>query len=215
MVWRDDKTSGFALGRMKIVASANAVKGLRISPMRHLYALRAAAAVSGLAAILVWGAAAPAQAAPSEPRRVHVEGQLLPVEKSSGTYRISGGLVGTYKLRSEWVLGSWTYWTTEIREIKGTESINACVDQNQNQNCDAGEPAGEVRLVFNRVASFDTSTGRLIESRSTHQVISSGSFGSGGLTTRSLPVGGTDEIVSTYAGDLQVTDGQVGSRRAD
>jgi hypothetical protein len=197
------------------MASANAVKGLKVQCIRRRRNVRTAAAVSGLAAILMYGAVAPAQAAPSEPREVHVEGQLLPVEKSPGTYRITGGLVGTYKLRSEWVLGSWTYWTTEIREIKGTESINACVDQNQNQGCDGGEPTGELRLVFNRVASFDTATGRLIESRSTHQVISSGSFSGGGLATRALPVGGTDEIVSTYAGDLQVTNGQAGSKQSD
>ena len=103
--------------------------------------------------------------APNEPRQVHVEGQLIPVEESPGVYRVTGGLVGTYNLRSERVINAWTYWTTQIRDIEGTESITGCVDQNQNQSCDAGEPSGELRLTFNRVASFDTATGRLIEGR--------------------------------------------------
>lgn len=64
------------------------------------------------------------------------------------------------------------------------------------------------------MANFDTSTGRLIESRSTHQVYSSDRFSSGLLTMRDLPVGGSDEIVSTYEGDLQVTEVVVDSKQA-
>jgi len=99
----------------------------------------------------------------NETRQVHVEGQLLPVAHSPGVYRVTGGLVGTYRLRSERVINAWTYWTTQIRDIEGTVSINGCLDQNQDQSCDAGEPSGELRLRFNRVASFDVVTGRLIE----------------------------------------------------
>jgi hypothetical protein len=160
-------------------------------------------------------AAAPALASPTEPLQVHVEGQLFPVEKSPGVYRVTGGLVGTYKLRSERVIYAWTYWSTQIRDIEGTESINGCVDQNQNESCDAGEPSGELRLSFNRVASFDTGTGRLIEGRSTHRVISRGPFGGGVLTTRDIPVGNSDEILSTYGGDLQVKQAPADSKQAD
>lgn len=92
--------------------------------------------------------------------------------ESPGVYRVTGGLVGTYKLRSERVIQAWTYWATQIREIEGNESINGCVDQNQNKSCDAGEPSGVLRLSFNRVASFNTGTGRLIDSRGIHQVVS-------------------------------------------
>ncbi len=92
-----------------------------------------------------------------------MEGHILPVAKSPGVYRVTGGLVGTYKLRSERVIHAWTYWTTQIRDIEGTESITGCIDQNQNEGCEAREPSAELRLTFNRVASFDTSTGQLIE----------------------------------------------------
>jgi hypothetical protein len=183
--------------------------------MRRHRAVRVSAAASGLAIVLVCGPIGPALAEPSEPRQVHVEGQIVPVAKSPGVYRVSGGLVGTYKLRSERVINEWTYWTTQIRDIEGTEAIKGCVDENQNESCDAGEPSGEMRLNFNRVASFDTSTGRLLASRSSHRVDSSGRFSGGLLEMRDLPVGGSEEIVSMYVGDLQVTEAQVDSMRAD
>ena len=186
------------------MTSSNTAKGLGIRLLRRRRAVRLSAAASGLAVVMGCVAAAPALAAPTEPRQVHVEGQLFPVEESPGVYRVTGGLVGTYKLRSERVIHSWTYWTTQIREIAGTESINGCVDQNQNQRCDAGEPSGELRLSFHRVASFDPGTGRLIESRCTHRVISGGPYSGGVLTMRDIPVSNSDEILSTYEGDLQV-----------
>jgi hypothetical protein len=176
--------------------------------------MRAGAAASGLAVVLVCGGAGTALGAPNEPGQVHVEGQLIPVAKSPGVYRVTGGLVGTYNLRSERAMNVWTYWTTQIRDLEGTESITGCVDQNQNQSCDKGEPSEELTLNFTRTASFDTWTGRLIESRSIHRVSGSGQFSGGLLRMRDLPVGGSDEIVSTYEGDLQVPELQVDSKPA-
>src|SRR5678816_1563138 len=86
-------------------------------------AVRVGAAASGLAALLGCGSMGSALAAPNETRQVHVEGQLLPVAQSPGVYRVTGGLVGTYRLRSERVINAWTYWTTQIRDIEGTASI--------------------------------------------------------------------------------------------
>jgi hypothetical protein len=183
------------------MTSTNIPNESRIRRASH-HAVRVGVAAS--AVVLGCLAAAPALAAPNEPRQAHVEGHLLPVEESPGVHRVTGGLVGTYKLRTEQAKYAWIYFGTQIREIAGTESINGCVDQNQNQACDAGEPAGEFRLTFTRVASFDTATGRLIESRSTHQVIGAGPFGGGVLTMRDIPVGNSDEILSTYEGDLKV-----------
>ena len=79
-----------------------------------------------------------------------------------------------------------------------------------------GELFGELRLNFNRVASFDTATGRLIESRCFHRASnSSGGFSGGLLTMRDIPVGGSDEVVSTYKGDLEVTEAAVDSKRVN
>ena len=197
------------------MTSSNTAKESGIRLVRRRRAVRLSAAATGLAVVMGCVAAAPALAAPTEPRQVHVEGQLFPVEESPGVYRVTGGLVGTYRLRTERVINAWTYWNTEIREMAGTEAITGCVDQNQNGSCDAGEPSADVRLTFNRVASLDVSTGRLIDSRSTHQLISSGSFSGGVLVTRDIPVGNSDEIVSTYEGDLKVIQPTVDSKRAD
>ena len=129
--------------------------------------------------------------------------------ESPGVYRVTGGLVGTYKIRSERVIHAWTYWTSQIRDIEGTESITGCIDQNQNESCDAGEPSAQLRLTFSRVASFDTRTDRLIEGGGTHWVKSAGPFSGGKLTTRDIPVGNSDDSLSIYEGDLQVKESPV------
>jgi hypothetical protein len=175
----------------------------------------AAAAASGLAAVLVYGSIGEALAAPNKTRQVHVEGQLLPVVQSPGVYRVTGGLVGTYRPRSERVINVWSYWTTEIREIEGTASFAGCLDRNHDQSCQAAEPSGELRLRFNRLASFDIETGRLIGGDSAHQVSSSGRFRGGLLTTRDIPMHNIDQIVSTYQGDLEVALPAVDSKRKD
>jgi hypothetical protein len=178
-------------------------------------AVRTSAAASALAVVLAGAVVGPAWAVPSEARKVHVEGQLIPVEQSHGVYRVTGGLVGTYKLRSERVINSWTYWTIQIRKIEGTASMRGCVDQNQNQSCDPAEPSGDMRFTFNRVASFDTGNGRLLEGISTHQLSSGGRFSNGVLTTRAIPMHNGDGVVMTYEGDLEVTKPTVNSKRAD
>jgi hypothetical protein len=197
----------------RAMTRTNVAKELWIRRLGSRRAIRVGAA--GLTVVLMCGVASPALAQPTESRQVHLEGQLIPVEETPGIYRVSGGLLGTYRLRTERVIHVWTYWNTQIREIQGTEAISGCVDQNLNESCDATEPSGDLRLTFSRVASFDTGTGRLIEGRSTHQLISTGPFGGGLLATRDIPVGSSNEIVSTYEGDLQVMDASVGSKRAD
>jgi hypothetical protein len=178
-------------------------------------AVRTGATASALAVVLASAVASPAMAVPSEARQVHVEGQLIPVEQSHDVYRVTGGLVGTYHLRSERVSYAWTYWDTQIRDLDGTASIRGCVDQNQNQSCDPAEPSGDLRFTFNRVASFDTQTGRLLEGVSTHQLSNGGRFNGGVLTTRDISVHNGDGVVLTYKGDLEVTQPTVNSKRAD
>ena len=191
----------------------NTAKESATRRVRRQRAIRVGASAVGLAAALGWVAAAPALAESNE-RQVHVEGHLLPVEKSLGVYQVTGALVGTYTVRSDRIIQAWTYFGTQIREVEGTALINGCVDQNQNQSCDVGEPSGELGLAFSRVASFDTGTGRLLEGRSTHQVLIGGPFAGGVLTTRDIPVGNGDEILSTYEGDLRVKEA-AGSNRVD
>ena len=178
-------------------------------------AVRTGATASALAVVLASAVVSSALAVPSEVRQVHLEGQLIPVEQSHDVYRVTGGLVGTYNLRSERVSYAWTYWDTQIRDIDGTASMRGCADLNQNQSCDTAEPAGDLRFTFNRVASFDTGTGQLIEGVSTHQLSSGGSFSGGVLTTRDIPVHNGDAVVLTYEGDLEITQPTVNSKRAN
>lgn len=192
----------------------NAAKESGTRRLKSRCVIRVGAAASGLAVVLACAASGTALGAPNEPPQVHVEGQLLPIEGSPGTYRVTGGLVGTYKLRSERVINAWTSWSTQIRYIEGTESITGCLDQNQNESCDSSELSGQLRLNFTRTASFDSASGRLIEGRGFRRSsTSSGGFSGGVLRIWDLPVGGSEEIVSTYDGDLEVTEA-VGSKPA-
>jgi hypothetical protein len=195
--------------RRRVVTSSNTAKESGIRRLKHSRTVRVGAAASGLAVVLGCVATAPALASPNATRQVHVEGHVLPVAESPGVYRVTGGLVGTYKIRSERVIHAWTYWTTQIRDSEGTESITGCVDQNQNKSCDAGEPSAQLRLSFSRVASFDNRTGRLIDGGATHWVKGGGPFSGGKLTTRNIAVGNSDEILSMYQGDLQVKENPV------
>ena len=188
------------------MASSNAATESGIRRLRRGRTVRIGAAASGLALVLGSLATAPALASPSATRQVHVEGHVLPVAKSPGIYRLTGGLVGTYKIRSERAIHAWTYWTTQIKDMEGTESITGCVDQNQNERCDAGEPSAQLRLSFSRVASFDTRTDRLIDGSATHWVKGGGPFTGGKLTTRDIPVRNSDDILSIYEGDLEVNE---------
>jgi hypothetical protein len=172
------------------------------------------ATASALAVVLTGAVAGPAMAVPGEVRRVHVEGQLIPMETSLEDYRVTGGLAGTYSLRSERVIYAWTYFGTQIQEIEGTASFKGCLDQNQNQNCDVDEPSGEPRLKFNRVASFNAETSGLIEAITSHQLSNGGPFSGGVLTTRDIPVHNSNQHVSTYQGDLEII-WPADSRRAD
>ncbi len=194
--------------------SRNRAKQSAIQQKRRR-AIRTGATASALTVVLTGAMAGPSWAVPGEARKVHVEGQLIPVEQSQDVYRVTGGLVGTYNLRSERVSYAWTYWDTQIRNIDGTASIRGCVDQNQNQSCDPAEPSGDLKFTFNRVASFDTGTGRLLEGVSTHQLSSGGRLSGGVLTTRDIPVHNGDGVVLTYEGDLEVAQPTVNSKRAD
>ena len=188
------------------MASSKAATESGIRRLRRSRIVRIGAAASGLAVVLGSVATTPALASPNATRQVHVEGHLLPVEESPGVYRVTGGLVGIYKIRSERVIHAWTYWTAQIRDIEGTESITGCIDQNQNESCDAGEPSAQLRLTFSRVASFDTRTDQLIEGGATHWVKGSGLFSGGQLTTRDIPISNSDDSLSIYEGDLQVKE---------
>jgi hypothetical protein len=200
--------------RSRAVTRTNKAKESGTRRLKSRRIKRIGVAASGLAVVLACGATATAVGAPTEPGQLQVEGQLLPIDGSPGIYRVTGGLIGTYKLRSERVINSWTCWTVQVRYIEGTGSITGCIDQNQNAGCDSDERSGESKLKFNRTASFDTATGRLIQSRSYHRASSSGLLSGGSLATRDIPVGGSGEIVSAYEGDLAVTDGAADSKPA-
>jgi len=209
------ETSGFCMAkRRKALLNRNRGKQSAIQ-RKSRRAVWTGATASALAVALACAVAGPAMAVPREVRQVHVEGQLIPVRETPGVYRVTGGLVGRYNVRSERVSYAWTYWDTQIRDIHGTASINGCIDQNQNQTCEPAELSSDLRLIFDRVASFDTETGRLLEGSSTHQLSSGKPFSGGVLTSRDIPVHNSDGVVLTYEGDLDVIQPKVNSKRAE
>ena len=67
------------------MTSTNTAKESGTRRMRSRRTIRVGAAASGLAVVLVCGATGTALGAPNEPRQVHVEGQLIPVEGEPGS----------------------------------------------------------------------------------------------------------------------------------
>ena len=64
------------------MTNTNKAKESGARGMRGLRVIRLGAAASGLAVVLACGVSGTASGAPSEPRQVHVEGQLIPVEEA-------------------------------------------------------------------------------------------------------------------------------------
>jgi hypothetical protein len=177
---------------------------------RRMTILRRGAVGAGLALAVVC-AGVPAIAAPdggpsrqsSPAASVEVSGRLFAVPGSPGVFRVTGGMIGTYRVGSENVSTSWPEGSVSVSLIEGTDMITGCVDRNRNRKCDRGEPNGELQFDFKRLATFDATTGAFIESNCVHPIRNaSGSYAGGLFHMRDVATGRGDEIVSTYRGEI-------------
>ena len=162
--------------------------------------LRRTALVLSVVAGTLVAAATAATAAPAatdEPTTLQVEGTQTPV--SPELYESHGGLLGDF-----WILSFDPLYESDSLVIgTGSERFVGCVDVDLDEVCAEGEPFGELLFDYVQWATFDPSTGDLIEGNCTHPVTggTDGFEGARGLVTRhDVRVGG--EVETTYEGTV-------------
>jgi len=135
------------------------------------------------------------------PRTVQVSGQLVPVDATASTYKLSGELIGTWLFPPVDI----TYYQSDTRiYARGSESFEGCVNLNGDDKCDKSEPSGSWQGEYMYWASFDRG-GRLVEGGCTHMLT--------GGTKAFTGVRGlfhmTDVYASTEAGSTAFYQGEV------
>jgi hypothetical protein len=140
---------------------------------------------------------APATASTGDPTTLHVEGTQTPV--SENLYESHGGLLGDF-----WILTFVPLHESDSLVIgTGTERFVGCVDVDLDTTCEADEPSGELRFDYVQWATFDPSTGTLIEGACVHPITGGrdGFQGARGLVEmHDVVVDG--EVRTTYEGTV-------------
>jgi hypothetical protein len=159
--------------------------------------LRRTALVGSVVAGTLMASAASATAATDEPTTLHVEGTQIQV--SENLYDSLGGLLGDF-----WILTFDPLYESDSLVVgTGNERFVGCVDVDLDGACGASEPSGELYFDYVYWATFDPSTGALIEGNCTHPVTGGidGFQGARGLVTmHDVVVDG--EVETTYEGTI-------------
>jgi hypothetical protein len=158
---------------------------------------RRTALVGSVVAGTLMASAASATAATEEPTTLHVEGTQIQV--SENLYDSLGGLLGDF-----WILTFDPLYESDSFVVgTGSERFVGCVDVDLDGACGGSEPSGELLFDYVYWATFDPSTGALIEGNCTHPITGgSDDFqGARGLVTmHDVVVDG--EVETTYEGTV-------------
>ncbi len=159
--------------------------------------LRRAALAVFVIACTLGASVAPATATTGEPTKLRVQGTQTQV--SENLFKSHGGLLGDF-----WILTFVPLYESESLVIgTGNERFVGCVDVDLDSDCEASEPFGELRFDYVQWATFDPSTGALIEGNCVHPITGgSDSFqGARGLVTmHDVVVDG--DVRTTYEGTV-------------
>jgi hypothetical protein len=137
--------------------------------------------------------------ATTTPISVSLSGTQKVIDEATGTYEMHGSLVG------KWYTTKFVprYQSASQFVATGRELFDGCLDSNQNDSCDAKEPAGTLKFTFMYWASFDPATGALLHGNCVHPIDKgTGSFkhAAGVIFMEDTPVGA--DVVTTYKGTL-------------
>jgi hypothetical protein len=138
-----------------------------------------------------------ASVATDEPTTLQVEGTQTQV--SEQLYKSHGGLLGDF-----WILTFDPLYESDSLVVgTGSERFEGCVDADLDGVCHETEPSGELLFDYVQWATFDPSTGALIEGNCTHPITggTDGFQGARGIVTmRDVLVNG--EVETTYEGTV-------------
>jgi len=135
--------------------------------------------------------------ATDEPTTLQVEGTQTQV--SEQLYESHGGLLGDF-----WILTFDPLYESDSLVVgTGSERFEGCVDVDLDGVCHESEPSGKLLFDYVQWATFDPSTGALIEGNCTHPITggTDGFQGARGIVTmRDVLVNG--EVETTYEGTV-------------
>jgi hypothetical protein len=154
----------------------------------------------GVAVIAALVAATPAGAASVTAEQFPVSGKQTALNEKAGTFKMSGGLVGTWKITSFKEVAS-----KPVFKAKGTESFNGCVDRNHDGSC-AGEPSGTMKFSFRYWAKFSNKDAVQLGTCAHPVTGGSGDFAgaSGFLMMVDTPIGKAPFVQTHYQGVITI-----------
>jgi hypothetical protein len=103
----------------------------------------------GVAVIATLLAATSAGATPVSGEQFLVSGRQTLLNEKGGTYKMQGGLIGTWKITSFKEVAS-----KPVFRGKGTETFQGCLDRQRDGSC-AGDPSGTLNFSFRYWAKVD------------------------------------------------------------
>jgi hypothetical protein len=179
--------------------------------------ITSATAVAALGLVCAGGASA-ASAQPSGGEKgstsvtVPVQGRQIPIDDTGHNYRMTGGLVGKWRINPTLTLHD----APTLYSEAGQETFDGCLDLNRNGRCGHREPQGRLRSVYLYWVSFD-SDGKLVRGQCIHPITGGdGDFAGarGVIDMVDRPVG--DEVRTTYRGTviLNAEPSEIGQRVA-
>jgi hypothetical protein len=168
-----------------------AAYGERKGQMDNSFRRIAYLVVLAISVVLVW--ASPAGA-------TYVSGKQEVVSAKKGTFKMAGGLIGSWAITSFKVLK-----TKPVLKAKGTESFNGCMDLGHDGSC-TGDPSGTMDFTFNYWAKV-TGDDRLQLGTCAHPVVGgTGAFAgaTGFLMMVDTPIKKKPFIKTHYEGDINL-----------
>ena len=160
--------------------------------------------------LIVLGAAL-TLAAPAAAGTHRVSGKQIPVDEDAGTYKMRGGLVGSWTITSFEEVA-----TSPLYHARGTEKFKGCIDRRRDRSC-KGDPAGTLSFTFDYWALFASADSEsVVWGACWHPIVSgSGDFAGaeGVMQMLDTPVGGS--VKTNYIGNVTLKGhGPRGSARA-
>ena len=138
--------------------------------------------------LIVLGAAL-TLAAPAAAGTHRVSGKQIPVDEAAGTYKMRGGLVGSWTITSFKEIA-----TSPLYHARGTEKFKGCIDRRRDRSC-KGDPAGTLSFTFDYWALFASADSEsVVWGACWHPIVSgSGDFAGaeGVMQMLDTPVGGS------------------------
>ncbi len=165
--------------------------------------ITSAAAVAALGLVCAGGASG-ASAQPSAGEvsstglTVPVEGRQIPIDDTGLNYRMTGGLVGTWRIQPVQTLHD----APTLYSEAGLETFDGCLDLNRNGRCGLREPQGRLRTVYLYWVSFDADR-NLVRGQCIHPITGGDDDFAGARGVIEMvdrPLG--DQVRTTYRGTV-------------